>query len=358
MARAHREDLDTCRSGFMFGIKLGWSMLLLYMSTIDGSPVLFFWATDDLLVVSTSKTVYLKISGHKRCGLENAGQRTCTLLFWHLYLSIQEWHLNWGSPLCQGNCCLCPFDKDWATCLKSVWSRALHPIAHCWQWVQGCACQRWETFQFAWFDCRWLNRNTVSSTALSSVISCTLDCGHNRIWCQVCLLASLTFNLFPAKPTSRLSRMLFSLLAKIPSIASSIAARPRLSLLISVNLKSHINDKVSSVCSDFTITKSVAAVIEKQVATSHELDNHNLIILSVVMPAVAMLIVCSAMPSAPASVDIIWWVCKKRVTTLPYSMTQSELYDATEISEFIKWLHVLMADVGLPSLHCDACWKR
>ena len=111
-------------------------------------------------------------------------------------------------------------------------------------------------------------------------------------------------------------------------------------------------------CSDFTITKSVAAVIEKQVATSHELDNHNLIILSVVMPAVAMLIVCSAMPSAPASVDIIWWVCKKRVTTLPYSMTQSELYDATEISEFIKWLHVLMADVGLPSLHCDACWKR
>jgi hypothetical protein len=43
----------------------------------------------------------------------------------------------------------------------------------------------------------------------------------------------------------------------------------------------------------------------------------------------------------------IWWLCKKQAT-LAYSTTESELYAATEISKFIKWLRVLMADVGLP----------
>ena len=40
-------------------------------------------------------------------------------------------------------------------------------------------------------------------------------------------------------------------------------------------------------------------------------------------------------------------LCKKQAT-LAYSTTESELYAATEISKFIKWLCVLMADVGLP----------
>ena len=44
----------------------------------------------------------------------------------------------------------------------------------------------------------------------------------------------------------------------------------------------------------------------------------------------------------------IWWLCKKQAT-LTYSTTESaELYAATEISKFIKWLRVLMADIGLP----------
>jgi hypothetical protein len=42
----------------------------------------------------------------------------------------------------------------------------------------------------------------------------------------------------------------------------------------------------------------------------------------------------------------IWWLCKKQVT-LAYSTTESDLYAATEMSKFIKWLHILMADVGL-----------
>jgi hypothetical protein len=42
----------------------------------------------------------------------------------------------------------------------------------------------------------------------------------------------------------------------------------------------------------------------------------------------------------------IWWLCKKQATLA--STTKSELYAVTEISKFIKWLCVLMADVGLP----------
>ena len=43
-----------------------------------------------------------------------------------------------------------------------------------------------------------------------------------------------------------------------------------------------------------------------------------------------------------------WGLCKKPQATLAYSTTKSELYAATEISKFIKWLGVLMADIGLP----------
>jgi hypothetical protein len=43
----------------------------------------------------------------------------------------------------------------------------------------------------------------------------------------------------------------------------------------------------------------------------------------------------------------VWWLCKKQAT-IAYSISESELYAATEISKFIKWLRVLMADVGLP----------
>ena len=43
----------------------------------------------------------------------------------------------------------------------------------------------------------------------------------------------------------------------------------------------------------------------------------------------------------------IWWLCKKQ-GTLAYSTTKSEMYPATEISKFIKWLRDLMADIGLP----------
>jgi hypothetical protein len=43
----------------------------------------------------------------------------------------------------------------------------------------------------------------------------------------------------------------------------------------------------------------------------------------------------------------VWWLCKKQAT-LAYSTAESELYAATEISKFIKWLRILMADVVLP----------
>jgi hypothetical protein len=43
----------------------------------------------------------------------------------------------------------------------------------------------------------------------------------------------------------------------------------------------------------------------------------------------------------------IWSLCKKQATRV-YITTESELYAATEISKFIKWLGILMADVGLP----------
>jgi hypothetical protein len=36
----------------------------------------------------------------------------------------------------------------------------------------------------------------------------------------------------------------------------------------------------------------------------------------------------------------VWWLCRKQVT-LAYSTAESELYAATEISKFIKWLRVL-----------------
>jgi hypothetical protein len=47
----------------------------------------------------------------------------------------------------------------------------------------------------------------------------------------------------------------------------------------------------------------------------------------------------------------IWWLCKKQAT-IAYSTSESKLYAATEIAKFIKWLRIVMADVGLP--YCTA----
>jgi hypothetical protein len=46
--------------------------------------------------------------------------------------------------------------------------------------------------------------------------------------------------------------------------------------------------------------------------------------------------------------SVIWWLCKKQATLVYSTTTESELYAATDISKFIKWLHVLIADVGFP----------
>jgi hypothetical protein len=70
-----------------------------------------------------------------------------------------------------------------------------------------------------------------------------------------------------------------------------------------VNLEGYTNE-VSSVCADFTITGSVAAVIDQQVAMSSEPDGHTLIFPSVDMPSVAALLASSAPSSAPASVAV------------------------------------------------------
>jgi hypothetical protein len=143
---------------------------------------------------------------------------------------------------------------------------------------------------------------------------------------------------------------------------------------------------------DFLISGSVAAVIDHQVAMSSEPDGHALVFPNVDMPSVAALVAASSpgaasapdtVPTTKSSSPIvgfeppltdgfvdagfgsiyetigftgalilmsgtsIWWLCKKQAT-LAYSTTESELYAATEISKFIKWLRVLMADIGLP----------
>jgi hypothetical protein len=43
----------------------------------------------------------------------------------------------------------------------------------------------------------------------------------------------------------------------------------------------------------------------------------------------------------------IWWLCRKQAT-IAYNTAESELYAATDIGKFLKWLRLLMADLGLP----------
>jgi hypothetical protein len=156
-----------------------------------------------------------------------------------------------------------------------------------------------------------------------------------------------------------------------------------------VNLEGHTNE-VSSVSADFTVSGSVGAVIDTAVAMSPEPDETTLTFTPVNMPSVASIVNASHSSSPPDDVKTtkstspivglgppltegfvdagfgsvfetvgftgalilmfgtaIWWLCKKQAT-LAYSTTESELYAATEISKYIKWLRVLMADVGLP----------
>ena len=149
---------------------------------------------------------------------------------------------------------------------------------------------------------------------------------------------------------------------------------------LQANLEGHTN-KVSYVCANFTVTGSVEAVIDLQVAMSLECDGLNLVLLTVSMPYAAALIESSATSSPPASDDVdttkssspivgsgppltygfgsiyetvgltgalilmagttIWWLCKNQ--------TKSELCAATKLSKLIKWLRVvLMADISLP----------
>jgi hypothetical protein len=151
------------------------------------------------------------------------------------------------------------------------------------------------------------------------------------------------------------------------------------------NLEGHTNE-VSSISAEFEVTGSVAAVIDHENVMSSEPDGSQLTFPSVNMPSVTALISTTASdpvdttessspiigidpPLTDGFVDAgfgsiydtigftgalvlmshsaIWWLCKKQAT-LAYSTTESELYAATEISKFIKWLRVLMADVGLP----------
>jgi hypothetical protein len=159
--------------------------------------------------------------------------------------------------------------------------------------------------------------------------------------------------------------------------------------LLHTNQEGHTNE-VASVSADFVVTGSTAAVIDTAIAMSSEPEGNALTFPSVNMPSVASLVAATTTPFHSDDVDTtkssspvigvgppltdgfidagfgsiyetvgftgalilmfgtaVWWLCKKQAT-LAYSTTESELYAATEISKFIKWLRVLMADVGLP----------
>jgi hypothetical protein len=153
-----------------------------------------------------------------------------------------------------------------------------------------------------------------------------------------------------------------------------------------VNLEGHVNH-VSAISADFLLSGSTAAVID----SGPEPPGVALSFPSVRMPTVAYITRASTdsgskkrdVSTTPSTCQIvgldppptegfvdagfgsiyetigytgalilmfgtsIWWLCKKQAT-IAYSTSESELYAATEIAKFIKWLRVLMADVGLP----------
>jgi hypothetical protein len=148
--------------------------------------------------------------------------------------------------------------------------------------------------------------------------------------------------------------------------------------------------EVSVISAKFHIAGSVGTVIDMAVAMSPEPPGSVLTFPAVDMPSVASIIQASdsskkrdKVDTTPSSSPVIgidppptegyvdadfgsiyetigftgaliamfgtavWWLCRKQAT-LAYSTAESELYVAAEISKFIKWLRVLMADVGLP----------
>jgi hypothetical protein len=130
---------------------------------------------------------------------------------------------------------------------------------------------------------------------------------------------------------------------------------------------------------DFLVASKSVSVLYDEVAMSSEPDEVDLNFNDVLMPCVSSLsakVIPSKNPlqrNMPPSTDgfvdagfgsvyetvgftgacvlisgtAFWWLSKKQAT-LAYSTTESELTAATDMSKFVKWLRVLMADIGLP----------
>jgi hypothetical protein len=353
-----------------------------YTGTIDGSPVLISRATDDLLV-SSSRSVYLKILATMKTAGWKMHDKGLASFFFGIRISQSDDGISIDQSPYARELVGSVLGKDWDTKLQSGTKHSIPLPAG------------------SEFEASLVTETPFDVQALSAAEQKfgfqyrSILCGfmHLGLWTRLDLMPSLIrlsrFQSAPGEAHFKALQNVVLFVRENPERCLMYRRPARTIARLRTNLEGH-NNEVSAISAEFIITGSVAAVIDSAVVMSPEPQGRELIFPSVHMPTVASLHASSQSSSLPASIKTskstspvigvgppltegfvdagfgsiyetvgftgavilmsgtaVWWLCKKQAT-LAYSTTESELYAATEISKFVKWLRVLMADVGLP----------